>query len=59
MDDPTDESLWRPLWVQQKAMDDDIARSRECGFFAHLTKPVDIRVLEDAIAAAPAPAVAS
>lgn len=37
-------------------MDHDIARSRESGFFAHLTKPVDIRVLESAIAAAPRPA---
>jgi DNA-binding MarR family transcriptional regulator len=26
MDDPTEASLWRPLWVQQKAMDDDIVR---------------------------------
>jgi DNA-binding MarR family transcriptional regulator len=26
VDDPTGESLWRPLWVQQKAMDDEIAR---------------------------------
>jgi CheY-like chemotaxis protein len=36
-------------------MDHDIARSRASGFFAHLTKPVDIRVLESAIAAAPHP----
>ncbi len=34
-------------------MDDDLARSRAAGFFTHLTKPVDIRVLESAIAAAP------
>ncbi len=34
-------------------MDDDIARSRASGFCAHLTKPVDIHVLEAAIAAAP------
>ncbi len=34
-------------------MDHDIARSRASGFFAHLTKPVDIRALESAIAAAP------
>ena len=34
-------------------MDDDIARSRASGFCAHLTKPVDIHVLESAIAAAP------
>lgn len=40
-------------------MEDDIARSRACGFFAHLTKPVDIRALENAIAAAPGPVVAS
>lgn len=39
-------------------MDHDIARSRESGFFAHLTKPVDIRSLESAIAAAPRPAEA-
>ena len=34
-------------------MEQDIARSRSSGFSAHLTKPVDIRVLETAIAAAP------
>ncbi|MEO8439139.1 MAG: response regulator [Spartobacteria bacterium] len=39
-------------------MDHDIARSRASGFFAHLTKPVDIHALESAIAAAPHPAVA-
>jgi CheY-like chemotaxis protein len=33
----------------------DIARSRASGFFAHLTKPVDIQALESAIAAAPHP----
>jgi CheY-like chemotaxis protein len=33
----------------------DIARSRASGFFAHLTKPVDIHALESAIAAAPHP----
>jgi CheY-like chemotaxis protein len=36
-------------------MDQDIARSRTSGFFAHLTKPVDIQALESAIAAAPHP----
>ncbi|MEO7166717.1 MAG: response regulator [Spartobacteria bacterium] len=36
-------------------MDADIARSRQSGFFAHLTKPVDIRALESAIASAPHP----
>ena len=36
-------------------MDDDVARSRASGFFAHLTKPVDIHALESAIAAAPKP----
>jgi len=36
-------------------MEHDIARSRVSGFFTHLTKPVDIRVLESAIAAAPHP----
>ena len=40
-------------------METDIARSRACGFSAHLTKPVDIRVLESAIAAAPRPATVS
>jgi signal transduction histidine kinase len=35
----------------------DIARSRASGFFAHLTKPVDIHALESAIAAAPHPVV--
>ncbi len=39
-------------------MDHDIARSRESGFFAHLTKPVDIHALESAIAAAPHPTLA-
>jgi signal transduction histidine kinase len=39
-------------------MDHDIARSRTSGFFAHLTKPVDIHALESAIAAAPHPVVA-
>ncbi len=34
-------------------MDEDLERSRASGFFTHLTKPVDIRVLESAIAAAP------
>ncbi len=38
-------------------MDHDIARSRESGFFAHLTKPVDIHALESAIAAAPYPSL--
>lgn len=37
-------------------MDEDIARSLASGFFAHLTKPVDIHALESAIAAAPFPA---
>jgi CheY-like chemotaxis protein len=40
-------------------MDADVARSRACGFYAHLTKPVDIRVLEAAIASAPFPATVS
>ncbi len=35
--------------------EEDIARSRASGFFAHLTKPVDIHALEAAIAAAPHP----
>ncbi len=35
--------------------DQDIARSRASGFFAHLTKPVNIQVLESAIASAPHP----
>ena len=39
-------------------MDHDIARSRTSGFFAHLTKPVDIQALESAIAAAPYPVLA-
>lgn len=34
-------------------MEHDLARSRQSGFFAHLTKPVDIHALESAIAAAP------
>jgi signal transduction histidine kinase len=34
-------------------MDQDIVRSRASGFCAHLTKPVDIRSLETAIASAP------
>ncbi|HEY1581509.1 MAG TPA: response regulator [Chthoniobacterales bacterium] len=36
-------------------MDHDIARSRASGFFAHLTKPIEIQALESAIAAAPHP----
>ena len=36
-------------------MEQDIARSRESGFCAHLTKPVDIRALESAMASAPGP----
>jgi signal transduction histidine kinase len=35
--------------------DQDIARSRASGFFAHLTKPVNIQALESAIASAPHP----
>jgi CheY-like chemotaxis protein len=35
-------------------MDDDIARSHASGFFMHLTKPIDIKVLSAAIAGAPA-----
>ncbi len=34
-------------------MDEDLTRSRQSGFFAHLTKPVDIRDLDAAIALAP------
>lgn len=34
-------------------MDEDIQRSHECGFYAHLTKPVDITALESAIAQMP------
>ena len=34
-------------------MEQDIAKSRACGFCAHLTKPVDIRTLDAAIASAP------
>ena len=33
-------------------MDQDLERSRQSGFFRHLTKPVDIHALEAAIAAA-------
>ena len=39
-------------------MEHDIARSRANGFFAHLTKPVNIQVLESAIASAPHPVLA-
>ena len=35
--------------------DADLRRSQESGFFTHLTKPVDFRTLEAAIAAAPPP----
>jgi CheY-like chemotaxis protein len=31
-------------------MDEDIQKSREAGFVEHLTKPIDFRSLEDAIA---------
>ena len=34
-------------------MEEDRERSRQSGFFMHLTKPIDIHVLENAIAAAP------
>ncbi|MDQ6622670.1 MAG: response regulator, partial [Verrucomicrobiota bacterium] len=34
-------------------MDEDLNRSRESGFFAHLTKPIDIHALETTIARAP------
>ncbi len=34
-------------------MEEDIQRSHECGFYAHLTKPVDISALESAIAQMP------
>jgi CheY-like chemotaxis protein len=30
-------------------MEDDIQRSREAGFAAHLTKPIDARSLDEAI----------
>ncbi|HMJ06387.1 MAG TPA: response regulator, partial [Chthoniobacterales bacterium] len=36
-------------------MEEDIMRSRASGFFVHLTKPVDIRLLESAITSAPQP----
>ncbi len=39
-------------------MEQDIAKSRASGFCAHLTKPVDIRTLDTAIAAAPHPVAA-
>ena len=34
-------------------MEEDIQRSHECGFYAHLTKPVDMAALEAAIARMP------
>ncbi|RYD69065.1 MAG: response regulator, partial [Verrucomicrobiaceae bacterium] len=34
-------------------MEEDIQRSHECGFYAHLTKPVDMTALEAAIAQMP------
>jgi two-component system CheB/CheR fusion protein len=34
-------------------MEEDRERSRKSGFFIHLTKPIDIHALEDAIAVAP------
>lgn len=37
-------------------MEEDLMRSRQSGFFTHLTKPVDIHALEVAIAEAPRPA---
>jgi CheY-like chemotaxis protein len=35
--------------------EEDVRRSQASGFFTHLTKPVHIRSLESAIAAAPMP----
>ncbi len=35
--------------------EEDLERSRQSGFSIHLTKPIDIHALEDAIAAAPVP----
>ncbi|MGI8889247.1 MAG: response regulator [Chthoniobacterales bacterium] len=40
-------------------MEHDIARSRSSGFFAHLTKPINMLALESAIAAAPHPLLAN
>ena len=48
---------WPGIALSGYGMDEDLARSRAAGFFTHLTKPVDIRVLESAIAAAPRPRV--
>jgi CheY-like chemotaxis protein len=35
-------------------MDSDVQRSKEAGFFEHLTKPIDMDTLEAAIARATA-----
>lgn len=39
----------RAIAVSGFGMDEDLARSREAGFEEHLTKPIDITVLENAI----------
>lgn len=41
----------RGIAISGFGMDADIAQSRECGFSAHLTKPVTIRALEATLAA--------
>lgn len=41
----------RGIAISGFGMDADIAQSRECGFSAHLTKPVSVRALEAALAA--------
>ena len=34
-------------------MEEDVNRSQEAGFAAHLTKPVSVQALDDALAAVP------
>jgi CheY-like chemotaxis protein len=48
----------RGIALSGYGMDSDIQRSKEAGFFEHLTKPIDMDTLEAAIARAAQPATA-
>ncbi|MDB5295582.1 MAG: multi-sensor hybrid histidine kinase, partial [Phycisphaerales bacterium] len=39
----------RAIALTGYGMEEDVRRCREAGFAAHLTKPVDLRTLEDAV----------
>lgn len=50
MSELRERSQMRGIALSGYGMDTDIAQSREHGFSAHLTKPIDIRALDNAIA---------